>query len=268
MGMASFLEDITLRYSEAGVGRSSTFTANQPETEREKIRVAINASPAAVPPAACPCAFCRPRATSRLPNSQHLDADSLKSTSSLDRKLKLSRIKKHSSPFVKELYAGLRAKCLKFCNYVLLMSKSGDWAELAHKLDWQCADIDAIMTRSHSNLDALVSTSKLIVDQALEMTQKVDCIVHDLDVFITAIDRSVEIILFNKERENVEELDKGELAVEREAAWILHRWLQTKEEVKKVKLKLGAIQANFDDYLFDHAMEEVLEKMVDKDATS
>jgi len=170
------------------------------------------------------------------------------------------------SVFLKELYGGLRKKCIKFRSYVIAKSKSGDWEELARKFDWHCADLDEFKKGVATKSQYLDHAAKPILDQIVHLSQRVENILHDLDVFITAVDRSVEILLNNKDVEEVDTLDNEEVIIEQEAAWLLHRWIETTEDVKRIKGQIATLQENFDDFAFDHAMSQAMRHVKDKDA--
>ncbi len=156
---------------------------------------------------------------------------------------------------------------MKFCNYVIAESKSGDWQELAHKFDWHWADLDAFMKNgSSAKTQYLDQAAKPMLDQIVDLSQRINKILHDLDVFITAVDRSVEILLNNKDAERLDLIEPENVAVEREATWLVHRWFQTTEEMRKINVQIAVVQESFDDFAFDHAMSQAMRQVKDKDA--
>jgi hypothetical protein len=170
-------------------------------------------------------------------------------------------------PFLKQLYASLRDKCAKFGAYVVTKSQSGDWNELAHKFDWNCAALDDFKKKDHRKTSAyLDELAKPLLDEIAQLSQRIDSIVHDLDVFVSTVDRTADMLLNNKDAELVDVLDPEDLRTEQEAAWLLHRWIQMKEEVKELNRQIAAAREQFDDLVFDHAMKQVVRHVKDKDA--
>jgi hypothetical protein len=168
---------------------------------------------------------------------------------------------------LKQLYASLRDKCAKFGAYVISKSQSGDWNELAHKFDWHCAALDDFKKKDHGKTSPyLDQLAKPLLDEIAQLSHAIDHIVHDLDVFISTVDRTADILLDNKNTELVDVLDPEDLCTEQEAAWLLHRWIQTKEEVKGLNRQIAAALEQFDDLVFEHAMNQAVRRVKDKDA--
>lgn len=264
MGFASFLEDISLRATEAwgvatGAYPLATSAQNPPGMSSGSITE-------------CQCAFCRPRPHISRPSIKADDGQRLIGRPSPNRHRTPSAAPpppapRRPSPFLKQLYASLRDKCLKFAAYVVAKSKSGDWPELAHKFDWHCAAVDDFKKKDHGKISAyLDQLAKPMLDEIAELSQAIDNIVHDLDVFVSTVDRTAEILLNNKDAEAVEVLDAEDFRTEQEAAWLLHRWIKTKEEIKELNRQIAEAREQFDDFVFEHAMTQAVRQVKDKDA--
>jgi hypothetical protein len=147
----------------------------------------------------------------------------------------------------------------------MLRSKTGDWQELAHQFDWSWADLDAFLQKRRADSQFLDQAAKPVLDQIVELSRRIERVMDELDVYITAVDRSVDILLTNKDGEVTNVLDDECLHVEQEAAWLLHRWLQLKDEMRQIQQTIADVQEEFDDYVFAHAMEHATRRILDKD---
>jgi hypothetical protein len=170
------------------------------------------------------------------------------------------------SLFLKGLYAGLLAKCRKFSGYVVSRAKSGEWHEIAHKFDWQRAELENIKKAQQNKLITLDRISNPVLDDLVRLSKSIDCIINELDVFISAIEHSAENVLSNKAAEEVETLDVNEVFVEQEAAWLLHRWIQTTEEMRQISAEMIAVEDRIYDLVTDQAMSKAMLHVEDKDA--
>jgi hypothetical protein len=145
-------------------------------------------------------------------------------------------------------------------------SRKGHWHDIALDLDWCRADLERIRERSPKTSNALSTASKPVLEKMGELERSVRAIVRELDVWITWIERSVEFVMARKVAENVETLDPPQVAIEGETAWLLHRWLDTKEEVMRLGKELASVEDCLDDDVIELAMSEAFEGVVDKGA--
>jgi hypothetical protein len=167
---------------------------------------------------------------------------------------------------LKQLYIRLRDKLEKFGKYVAAKSESGDWHELAHRFDWHCAELNRLQERARTDSStSLDQIARPTLEELNRLSQRVENIVQDLDVFVSAVDHTVEIMLNNKDSEAIDRLDPEEQWIEQEAAWLLHRWIRAKAEIKELNRRISAAQADFNDVVFDQVMREALQSVRDKD---
>ena len=263
MGFASFLEDISLRATEAwgAAGRYASSSVGQ-----------YPPGPSSGPITECQCAFCRPRPQVSRPAIQADDGKRAVTSPSARPRPPASPgpappPPRRPSPFLKQLYGSLRDRCAKFGAYVVAKSQSGDWNELAHKFDWHCAALDDFKKKDHGETSAyLDQLAKPLLEEIAQLSQGIDTIVQDLDVFVSTVDRTADMLLSTKDAELVEVLDLEDLHTEQEAAWLLHRWIKTKEEVKELNRHIAAALEQFDDLVFEHAMSQAVRHVKDKDA--
>jgi hypothetical protein len=189
--------------------------------------------------------------------AQH-DKQPTKSPPEVGKSSQPERTPRRASLFLRDLYKGLRDKCQKFYKYVIAKSKSEGWQEVAHKFDWQHAELDKLMKCFSGTVGELDHAAKSILEDLVFLSTKIDIIVRDLEVFISAIDYSADILLNNKDFEKVEVLDTEDVAIEQEVSWLLHRWIQTTEEVKQISRMIATVREQFDDFVFGQAMNEIM----------
>jgi hypothetical protein len=168
--------------------------------------------------------------------------------------------------FLRALYTRLQERCCKFVRYVDSKSASGKWRELAFQLDWARVEFDDLKKQQgNTSLAAVYRLARPIIATIDSLLNKTAKIIDELEVFVTAVERSAEILVKNKLVERVEYLDHVQMQIEQQATWILHEWIRAKEEFSQFAAEILAFSDALDDVVFERAMFAAIEYVEDKD---